>query len=128
MMNKKQELMDLLSHSLASSSFKSVDILERYTYDRENLPVCIIKDDSANINIASSEIWEYECELSILIISLSLDYSLADEVLKAIKNLPRDSFVFSVKNISIESRFEDVPYHQLSLSLGVKYYCEEFSI
>ncbi|PAF50848.1 hypothetical protein [Helicobacter sp. 13S00477-4] len=127
-MTKREELLSLLSQSLGCVGFKSIDYSQRYTYDKEDLPVCIIKENSSEVNIPASGTWEYDCELSIFIISLSPEYDLAQEVFKIIKNLPKDTFIFCLRTTALESNFEDVPYHQLSLNFSVRYYCEEFSL
>lgn len=127
-MTRKSNLITLLIESLKSLGFKSVDLLERFTYDREDLPVCVVKENSTEINISSSECWEHHCDLSISIIDLTPNYDLTQEVLQIIKAIPRDTYIFELKNTTLESKFEDTPYHQITLNLEVKYYSEDFSL
>lgn len=127
-MTKKTELLNLLLEALKPIDFKSVDLLERFTYDRQDLPVCIIKESSTEINTTSSQCWEHICDLSISIIDGNPNYDLSQDVLEGIKNIPRDSFLFSFKSATLESKFEDVPYHQIVLNLEVKYYTQEYQL
>lgn len=127
-MTKKDELLKLILESIKPLSFKSVDLLERFTYEKEDLPVCILKEDSTQINIASSMCWEHTCELNICIIDMNAHYDLAQEILEAIKQIPQDTYIFTIKSTTLESRFEEVPFYQITLIFEVKYYSQDYTL
>lgn len=127
-MTKKAELLNLILKALEPLSFKSVDLLEKFTYEKENLPVCILKENSSEIAMPSTQCWEHTCEFSLFIIDCIANYDLTQEVLESLKKIPQDTYIFVIKSTTLESRFEEVPFFQITLTFEVKYYTQDYML
>ena len=128
--NIRAQIVDALKKHLESLNF-SVEVFEIYVFDKDNLPLIIIKDTDDAVEAVSFERIKHELSVSINLIDSS--YSKNDELLlKVLDRLKRfeGKFNFMELNAVNRSNIEvlDKDYVMTELRLSFVYHTQLWSV
>ena len=128
--NIRAQIVDALKKHLESLNF-SVEVFEIYVFDKDNLPLIIIKDTDDAVEAVSFERIKHELSVSINLIASS--YSKNDELLlKVLDKLKsfEGKFNFMELNAVNRSNIEvlDKDYVMTELRLKIVYHTQLWSI
>lgn len=128
--NVRAQIVDALKKHLESLNF-SVEVFEIYVFDKDNLPLIIIKDTDDAVEAVSFERIKHELSVSINLIDSS--YSKNDELLlKVLDKLKsfEGKFNFMELNAVNRSNIEvlDKDYVMTELRLKIVYHTQLWSI
>ncbi len=117
--NRRAVIVSALKEHLKKLNI-NIEVFEIYAFDKENLPLIVIKDTTDDVETANFEGLKHELSISISLIttSYSKNDELTIEVLQNLKDL-RGGFNFktleSINRSSIEVLDKDYVMTQLSL-------------
>ena len=128
--NVRAQIVDALKKHLESLNF-SVEVFEIYVFDKDNLPLIIIKDTDDAVETVSFERIKHELSVSINLIDSS--YSKNDELLlKVLDKLKsfEGKFNFMELNAVNRSNIEvlDKDYVMTELRLKIVYHTQLWSV
>ena len=128
--NIRAQIVDALKKHLESLNF-SVEVFEIYVFDKDNLPLIIIKDTDDAVEAVSFERIKHELSVSINLIDSS--YSKNDELLlKVLDRLKsfEGKFNFMELNAVNRSNIEvlDKDYVMTELKLKIVYHTQLWSV
>ena len=128
--NIRAQIVDALKKHLESLNF-SVEVFEIYVFDKDNLPLIIVKDTDDAIEAVSFERIKHELSVSINLIASS--YSKNDELLlKVLDKLKsfEGKFNFMELNAVNRSNIEvlDKDYVMTELRLKIVYHTQLWSV
>lgn len=128
--NIRAQIVDALKKHLESLNF-SVEVFEIYVFDKDNLPLIIVKDTDDAIEAVSFERIKHELSVSINLIASS--YSKNDELLlKVLDRLKsfEGKFNFMELNAVNRSNIEvlDKDYVMTELRLKIVYHTQLWSV
>ena len=128
--NVRAQIVDALKKHLESLNF-SVEVFEIYVFDKDNLPLIIIKDTDDAVEAVSFERIKHELSVSINLIDSS--YSKNDELLlKVLDKLKsfEGKFNFMELNAVNRSNIEvlDKDYVMTELRLKIVYHTQLWSV
>lgn len=128
--NVRAQIVDALKKHLESLNF-SVEVFEIYVFDKDNLPLIIIKDTDDAVEAVSFERIKHELSVSINLIDSS--YSKNDELLlKVLDRLKsfEGKFNFMELNAVNRSNIEvlDKDYVMTELRLSLVYHTQLWSV
>ncbi|WP_304345622.1 hypothetical protein [Campylobacter showae] len=128
--NVRAQIVDALKKHLESLNF-SVEVFEIYVFDKDNLPLIIIKDTDDAVEAVSFERIKHELSVSINLIDSS--YSKNDELLlKVLDKLKsfESKFNFMELNAVNRSNIEvlDKDYVMTELRLKIVYHTQLWSV
>lgn len=128
--NIRAQIVDALKKHLESLNF-SVEVFEIYVFDKDNLPLIIIKDTDDAVEAVSFERIKHELSVSINLIDSS--YSKNDELLlKVLDKLKsfEGKFNFMELNAVNRSNIEvlDKDYVMTELGLKIVYHTQLWSV
>ena len=118
--NRRAVIVSALKEHLKKLNI-NIEVFEIYAFDKENLPLIVIKDTTDDVETANFEGLKHELSISISLIttSYSKNDELTIEVLQNLKDL-RGGFNFktleSINRSSIEVLDKDYVMTQLSLT------------
>lgn len=128
--NVRAQIVDALKKHLESLNF-SVEVFEIYVFDKDNLPLIIVKDTDDAVEAVSFERIKHELSVSINLIASS--YSKNDELLlKVLDRLKsfEGKFNFMALNAVNRSNIEvlDKDYVMTELRLNFVYHTQLWSV
>lgn len=128
--NVRAQIVDALKKHLESLNF-SVEVFEIYVFDKDNLPLIIIKDADDAVEAVSFERIKHELSVSINLIDSS--YSKNDELLlKVLDKLKSFEGKFNFMELSAVNRSNievlDKDYVMTELRLKIVYHTQLWSV
>lgn len=128
--NVRAQIVDALKKHLESLNF-SVEVFEIYVFDKDNLPLIIIKDTDDAVEAVSFERIKHELSVSINLIDSS--YSKNDELLlKVLDKLKSFEGKFNFMELSAVNRSNievlDKDYVMTELRLKIVYHTQLWSV
>lgn len=128
--NVRAQIVDALKKHMESLNF-SVEVFEIYVFDKDNLPLIIIKDTDDAVEAVSFERIKHELSVSINLIDSS--YSKNDELLlKVLDKLKSFEGKFNFMELSAVNRSNievlDKDYVMTELRLKIVYHTQLWSV
>lgn len=100
--NRRAQIVKSLKNHLAELNY-SIEVFEIYVFDKDNLPLIVIKDTEDNIEVAALNRIKHELSVSVNIITSS--YTQNDEILtKTLDRLKEFDEEFNYMNLSAINR------------------------
>lgn len=123
--------LEILQNALKSiKSLKSVDIFDNFVYEDINLPIANINNIEDEIQVSADDSWKHSISLKISAVSDNFKecFSLSQDILTTLKNIPKDTYMIQVLGIQEEDRTLESSFIRISISLKVEYYTRGYEL